>query len=446
LRLGARLAGEVKLEFQEKTVDLVVKLEIPPSLKVKFLDITRSEKAVPALILALNDENSYVRRSAAEALGKIGNSQAVDALILALNDKDSYVRRSAAEALGKIGNSQAVDALILALNDKDSYVRRSAAEALGKIGNSQAVDALILALNDENSYVRRSAAEALGKIGNSQAVDALILALNDENSYVRRSAAEALGKIGNSQAVDALILALNDENSYVRRSAAEALGKIGNSQAVDALILALNDEDSHVRRSAAEALVKIGSPELLPRLTPYLKTDNKLYALKAITGIQNRCKYYNYEIYTSLAPEKQKPENAIIATLNTIKETFNTMSDTPKVQMNFHKEVYGVAGNVEGDQIVNAQKQNLAEYAAEIQQLLEQLAKNNQTIIQSDNQAVVVSAIHEEIKRNPTIKARLWNALKAGGTEALKLALDAIFKNPAVSISVETIKGYIEAE
>ncbi|GET43217.1 hypothetical protein [Microseira wollei] len=66
--------------------------------------------------------------------------------------------------------------------------------------------------------------------------------------------------------------------------------------------------------------------------------------------------------------------------------------------------------------------------------------------VKSDNQAVVVSAIHEEIKRNPTIKARLWNALKAGGTEALKQALDAIFKNPAVSISVETIKGFIEAE
>jgi UDP-N-acetylmuramyl pentapeptide synthase len=105
----------------------------------------------------------------------------------------------------------------------------------------------------------------------------------------------------------------------------------------------------------------------------------------------------------------------------------------------------GIVNNI-GTQHNYALKQNLAESAAEIQQLLEQLAKNNQTIVQSDNQAVVVSAIHEEIKRNPTIKARLLNALKAGGTEALKQALDAIFKNLAVSISVETIKGFIEAE
>ncbi|MFB2897787.1 dynamin family protein [Aerosakkonemataceae cyanobacterium BLCC-F50] len=111
-----------------------------------------------------------------------------------------------------------------------------------------------------------------------------------------------------------------------------------------------------------------------------------------------------------------------------------------------------ITGNIQGDvnnigtQHNYAPNQNLAESAAEIQQLLEQLAKNNQRIVQSDDQAVVVSAIHEEIKRNPTIKARLLSALKAGGTEALKVALDAIFKNPAVSISVETVKGFIEAE
>lgn len=78
--------------------------------------------------------------------------------------------------------------------------------------------------------------------------------------------------------------------------------------------------------------------------------------------------------------------------------------------------------------------------------MLEQLAKNNQTIVQSDDREVMVSAIHEEIKRNPTIKARLWSALKASGTEVLKVLLDTIFKNPFVSISVETVKGFIEAE
>ncbi|MBD2693140.1 COR domain-containing protein [Anabaena catenula] len=84
------------------------------------------------------------------------------------------------------------------------------------------------------------------------------------------------------------------------------------------------------------------------------------------------------------------------------------------------------------------QKQNLAEAAAEIQQLFHQLSKNNQT---STNE-IITNAIHQEIKRNPTLKARLIAALKAGGLEALK----AIFNHPVFSIPAETIKGFLEAE
>nr|WP_290221322.1 pentapeptide repeat-containing protein [Trichocoleus desertorum] len=83
------------------------------------------------------------------------------------------------------------------------------------------------------------------------------------------------------------------------------------------------------------------------------------------------------------------------------------------------------------------QRQNLAEAAAEIQQLLDQLAQMDQTSTE-----VVAEAIHQEIKRNPTLKARLVSALKAGGLEALK----AIFDHPLFSIPAETVKGWLEAE
>ena len=60
---------------------------------------------MPALITALGDADEGVRRSAAEALGRIGPAaaEAVPALITALGDADAEVRRSAAEALGRIG-------------------------------------------------------------------------------------------------------------------------------------------------------------------------------------------------------------------------------------------------------------------------------------------------------------------------------------------------------
>ena len=132
-------------------------------------------KLVQKLVNALQDENSYVRRNAASALGNIGNQAAVEPLIKALQDEESYVRSNAAEALGKTGDKAAVQPLIKALQDKNPYVRSNAAWALGKIGNQAAVEPLINALQDNKVYyVRRYAAEALGKIDSPRRLEALL--------------------------------------------------------------------------------------------------------------------------------------------------------------------------------------------------------------------------------------------------------------------------------
>ncbi|NMF65628.1 HEAT repeat domain-containing protein [Brasilonema octagenarum] len=168
LKLVARLAGAVKPEFQVQTVALVVGLEVSQELKFELLSTTRSEHAISPLLQALNQKDSYVHRSAANALGNIVDSTAVTGLIQALKDEDSHVRRSAANALGNIGDFRAVTPLIQALNDEYFHVLRSAANALGNIGNSTAVTGLIQALNDEHSSVRSSAADALGEIASPE--------------------------------------------------------------------------------------------------------------------------------------------------------------------------------------------------------------------------------------------------------------------------------------
>jgi vesicle coat complex subunit len=178
----------------------------------------------------------------------------------------------------------------------------------------------------------------------------------------------------------------NDPSSVVRTSAAEALAKMGadNQEAIGTLYqAALEDSDPSVRASAVAALG---------------------------------------EIY----------RNGII--FNVLNQAIKTMSER-KVQMNFNAPVTGAAGNVEGD-FINNPPQNLADAAAEIQQLLNQLAQTNPTPTEA------AEAIKHEIKDNPTLKQRLRSALKAGGIEALK----AIFNHPLVSVPIETIKGWIEAE
>ena len=60
----------------------------------------------------------------------------IDKLATMLEDADSYVRSSAASALGGIGEADAgvIDRLVKMLGNADSYVRRIAAFALGSIG------------------------------------------------------------------------------------------------------------------------------------------------------------------------------------------------------------------------------------------------------------------------------------------------------------------------
>ncbi|WP_414755844.1 pentapeptide repeat-containing protein [Anabaena sp. CCY 9910] len=103
-----------------------------------------------------------------------------------------------------------------------------------------------------------------------------------------------------------------------------------------------------------------------------------------------------------------------------------------------------VTANQIGGNITNynpEQKQNLAEAAADIQQLLNQLSQTYPTATTSEKMSVVAKAV-DEIESNPTLKARVIGALKAGGTEALKELID----NPLINILLASIDGWQEAE
>ncbi len=88
-----------------------------------------------------------------------------------------------------------------------------------------------------------------------------------------------------------------------------------------------------------------------------------------------------------------------------------------------------------------AQTKSRTEAAAEIQVLLKRLEKTNPTTTEIEKLTVVAKAT-EAINQNPTLKARVINALKAGGTEAFKEAVD----HPLVNILVATIEGWRETE
>ena len=153
---------------------------------------------VDTLVQDLKDNDLIVRLHAAKALGEAKDARAVEPLIAALGDKGCG--HTAANALAKIGKP-AVEPLIVALKNENPFVRRNAAEALGEIKDSSAVKPLINALKDNDLIVRRNAAKALGKIKDSSAEEPLTSALKDESPAVRRNAAIALREMGKPEAI-----------------------------------------------------------------------------------------------------------------------------------------------------------------------------------------------------------------------------------------------------
>ena len=124
------------------------------------------------------------------------------------------------------------------------------------------------------------------------------------------------------------------------------------------------------------------------------------------------------------------------------KQQESTAQPTNSVSQSFHGNVYGVAGNVAGNQIINAQQQSLTSAAMEIQSLLTQLAQNYPDGSVEEKQTVAKMELKRKVKEDPTFKDRLLSAIKSGGIETVKV----LTNNPFVSIPLETFKGWLEAE
>lgn len=119
-----------------------------------------------------------------------------------------------------------------------------------------------------------------------------------------------------------------------------------------------------------------------------------------------------------------------------------TVQPANSFSQNFHGNVYGVASHVAGNQVINAQQQSLTSAAMEIQALLTQLAQDYPEGSLEEKQTLAKMELKRKVKEDPTLKDRLLNAIKSGGIETVKV----LTNNPFVSISLETAKGWLEAE
>ena len=198
----------------------------------------------------LADQDPDMRRTAAEALGKIGRDSSMTALIAALQDGEARVRAAAALALGRIGQAESAPALVRSLADPAEMVRVAAAMALGELESSEFSEALILEkfrpLDNTERLAAGRALLGLGAVSFSQEV---VGALRDPSPRIRQVAAAVLGESGDPKAIPLLVTLLqSDRVADVRSEAAFRLGKIGDDLIAGKLeSIAGTDQDVRVR-------------------------------------------------------------------------------------------------------------------------------------------------------------------------------------------------------
>ncbi|ELS03452.1 hypothetical protein Xen7305DRAFT_00031760 [Xenococcus sp. PCC 7305] len=119
----------------------------------------------------------------------------------------------------------------------------------------------------------------------------------------------------------------------------------------------------------------------------------------------------------------------------------NTMSETNIDQSNSSMGIGVNQGEVKTEKLAGtineAQSQNLAQAAADIQQLLEQLSQKYPTETLSQKALVAEEAI-KKIENDSSFKQRVISAIKAGSIGALEKAID----NPIGAFFIEGIKGW----
>jgi HEAT repeat protein/cyclophilin family peptidyl-prolyl cis-trans isomerase len=216
----------------------------------------------------LRDTNAETRAAAARAFGRIGSEKALPALLVAVEDSDPAVRREVLFALGQIGSAEARDALRrVASSNAAADERREAVLALGKLRGEGAAEALLPFLADPVAAVRADAALALARTGDSVAAADLKPLLADVDAQVRGSAAWAAGRLKARTLAPLLRKLLEDASPDVRLTASKAVGDVEDADAIAALEKLAADPDWRVRANVATALGRTKSLDALPGLT-----------------------------------------------------------------------------------------------------------------------------------------------------------------------------------
>jgi hypothetical protein len=227
--------GRTGEEGADALIEQITQAQTAEDRKTLFEVLVVLPDAVPALIRMLGDSRWFVVRNAADLLGEMVATQAEEALVNLLRHTDDRVRRSATNALLKLGTPNAFKGIYDAVSDTSPEVRMQAAVAIATRKDGRTSATLIRAIEDEaDADVQLAMIAALGRVATPDAVQKLVKMAEPEGRLFRKkatnirvAAVQALGDAKTAAALTALKELATDKEKDVRETATRALAHAG---------------------------------------------------------------------------------------------------------------------------------------------------------------------------------------------------------------------------
>lgn len=231
---------------------------------------------------------ALVRRVAAMALGRVGDTRGTALLIPLLQDPDSTVQTAAAFALGLVRDTAAVGPLIARLAAMPPPTIPTGQEivtALAKIGGPRAaelVGAVLdntanVSISENRSILVLQAAVESWRLGAIAPTRQLLALAQQDNVELRWRVIFSLGQLRSPDAGEALLNALRDAHPLARGYAARGLtasyaatARLEPDVVVQVLLRATTDEQPGVRINALRSLGTFARPDVSDRIAAAL--------------------------------------------------------------------------------------------------------------------------------------------------------------------------------
>ncbi|MCK4739115.1 MAG: HEAT repeat domain-containing protein [Deltaproteobacteria bacterium] len=231
--------------------------------------------ALPVLIEQLSANEKMTRIFAIEAINEVATRKDLAPLLSRLKDEtDDEARRAIVSVIGKKTPDNGIEILLGLLNDESDLVRKAAVISLAAYPKNESIfEKLDEALSTGTSQEKKSAAEYFGGTKETRAAKDLELLLKDEDPGVKQAGVFALAKVQDINVGSLPIMLLGSEDPVLRKSAAIVLGDLKDKRGVEPLCITLNDNDIWVRYYSALALGAIGDERSAVRLIDGLQDE-----------------------------------------------------------------------------------------------------------------------------------------------------------------------------